>query len=55
VPAISVTAVDTVAAGDAFNGGLAAALVEGLSPYRRLFGVRQLQGRGDRNRGRSLR
>jgi len=28
-----------VAAGDAFNGGLAAALVEGL-PYRRLFGVR---------------
>lgn len=31
VPAFSVTAVDTVAAGDAFNGGLAAALVEGLS------------------------
>ena len=30
-PAFSVTAVDTVAAGDAFNGGLAAALVEGLS------------------------
>ncbi|AFY90892.1 ribokinase [Chroococcidiopsis thermalis] len=29
-PAFSVTAVDTVAAGDAFNGGLAAALVEGL-------------------------
>jgi ribokinase len=31
VPAFSVAAVDTVAAGDAFNGGLAAALVEGLS------------------------
>ncbi len=31
VPAFPVTAVDTVAAGDAFNGGLAAALVEGLS------------------------
>ena len=30
VPAFEVTAVDTVAAGDAFNGGLAAALVEGL-------------------------
>jgi ribokinase len=29
-PAFSVTAVDTVAAGDAFNGGLAAALVEEL-------------------------
>lgn len=31
VPAFSVTAIDTVAAGDAFNGGLAAALVERLS------------------------
>lgn len=31
VPAFPVTAVDTVAAGDAFNGGLAAALVAGLS------------------------
>lgn len=31
VPAFKVTAVDTVAAGDAFNGGLTAALVEGLS------------------------
>lgn len=31
VPAFTVTAIDTVAAGDAFNGGLAAALVEGLS------------------------
>lgn len=31
VPAFSVAAVDTVAAGDAFNGGLAAALVEGLT------------------------
>ncbi|MEB3358671.1 MAG: ribokinase [Synechococcales bacterium] len=31
IPAFSVTAVDTVAAGDAFNGGLAAALVKGLS------------------------
>jgi ribokinase len=30
IPAFPVTAVDTVAAGDAFNGGLAAALVEGL-------------------------
>lgn len=30
VPAFSVTAVDTVAAGDAFNGGLAVGLVEGL-------------------------
>lgn len=29
-PAFAVTAVDTVAAGDAFNGGLAVALVEGL-------------------------
>ena len=31
LPAFSVAAVDTVAAGDAFNGGLAAALVAGLS------------------------
>ena len=31
VPAFPVSAIDTVAAGDAFNGGLAAALVEGLS------------------------
>lgn len=30
VPAFSVSAVDTVAAGDAFNGGLATALAEGL-------------------------
>lgn len=31
IPAFSVTAIDTVAAGDAFNGGLATALVEGQS------------------------
>lgn len=31
VPAFSVQAIDTVAAGDAFNGGLTAALAEGLS------------------------
>lgn len=31
VPAFSVQAIDTVAAGDAFNGGLAAALAEGRS------------------------
>lgn len=31
VPAFPVKAIDTVAAGDAFNGGLVAALVEGLS------------------------
>lgn len=31
VPAFSVAAVDTVAAGDAFNGGLAVALAEGYS------------------------
>ena len=30
IPAFKVEAIDTVAAGDAFNGGLAAALVEGL-------------------------
>jgi ribokinase len=30
IPAFRVEAIDTVAAGDAFNGGLAAALVEGL-------------------------
>ncbi len=34
VPAFSVHAVDTVAAGDAFNGGLAAALFEGLSLHQ---------------------
>ncbi|MEH2225915.1 ribokinase [Nostoc sp.] len=34
VPAFSVNAVDTVAAGDAFNGGLAAALFEGLSLHQ---------------------
>lgn len=31
IPSFPVTAVDTVAAGDAFNGGLAAGLAEGLS------------------------
>ncbi|MBW4612547.1 MAG: ribokinase [Desmonostoc vinosum HA7617-LM4] len=34
VPAFSVNAVDTVAAGDAFNGGLAVALAEGLSLHQ---------------------
>ncbi|MBF2005385.1 MAG: ribokinase [Chlorogloeopsis fritschii C42_A2020_084] len=34
VPAYPVDAVDTVAAGDAFNGGLAAALSEGLSLHQ---------------------
>lgn len=34
VAAFSVNAVDTVAAGDAFNGGLAAALFEGLSLHQ---------------------
>jgi ribokinase len=34
VPAFQVHAVDTVAAGDAFNGGLAAALFEGLSLHQ---------------------
>ncbi len=34
VPAFSVNAVDTVAAGDAFNGGLAAALFERLSLHQ---------------------
>jgi ribokinase len=34
VPAFPVHAVDTVAAGDAFNGGLAAALFEGLSLHQ---------------------
>ncbi|NJN85318.1 MAG: ribokinase [Leptolyngbyaceae cyanobacterium SL_7_1] len=36
VPAFPVKAIDTVAAGDAFNGGLAAALTEGLSPSQAL-------------------
>ncbi|WP_341525556.1 ribokinase [Nostoc sp. UHCC 0302] len=34
VPAFPVDAIDTVAAGDAFNGGLAAALFEGLSLHQ---------------------
>jgi ribokinase len=34
VPAFAVQAVDTVAAGDAFNGGLAAALYAGMSLHR---------------------
>ncbi len=34
VPAFAVNTVDTVAAGDAFNGGLAAALYEGLSLHQ---------------------
>jgi ribokinase len=40
VPAFEVNAVDTVAAGDAFNGGLAAALVEGHAlPLAMRWGV----------------
>lgn len=42
VPAFSVQAIDTVAAGDAFNGGLAAALAAGLSLQQAISnGLRQ--------------
>ena len=41
VPAFAVTAIDTVAAGDAFNGGLAAALEQDLLCAKQLFGVRR--------------
>lgn len=37
VPAFPVDAVDTVAAGDAFNGGLAASLAEGLSLQQAVY------------------
>lgn len=38
VPAFKVEAIDTVAAGDAFAGGLAAALVEGASLQQAVIG-----------------